>query len=384
MEGEESSRFLLSSQSIISNFYELISLPKNLSKEIKDKIMKCVDELAEVIKGQNQVICGLKDQISNELNKCVEKQSQQFNEIIEKLDQIGPNTGRMSYANVLSAPPTGLKKNFSRKMDKNVVIVKPKNGGTCKQTEAAIKSVAKKKLKYGSIEEIKNTSRGGLAIKCRSEEDIDDVIQMAAECQDLEAFRPKKKNPLITVYGVDEDITKEIIIDQICSNNKDIKDYLSSNKQKPENHLKVRTVFNKNKNQKTGQSDPRPQRQTFILEISPAIHKILINLRSILIDLRAYRWADYVSITRCYKCQRFGHIAKYCREQETTCGLCAEHHETRQCLKQESDHKCINCVRFNRLKNVTKKADEKHTVFSDKCQRLITIRSQIKANIIYE
>ena len=47
---------------------------------------------------------------------------------------------------------------------------------------------------------------------------------------------------------------------------------------------------------------------------------------------------------RCYNCQRFGHLAKFCT-LEVRCSRCAEKHTIQECLKNEKEVKiiCANC-----------------------------------------
>ena len=52
-------------------------------------------------------------------------------------------------------------------------------------------------------------------------------------------------------------------------------------------------------------------------------------------------------ILRCYKCQKFGHVQKNCKNT-VQCGICAESHYTKLCLERKSANlpvviKCVNC-----------------------------------------
>lgn len=65
--------------------------------------------------------------------------------------------------------------------------------------------------------------------------------------------------------------------------------------------------------------------------------------------------AEYYSplftVTQCFKCQAYGHIASHCRK-EAKCGKCAGSHNTRECTKEETQ--CANC-------------NQKHNAWSNSC-----------------
>lgn len=58
------------------------------------------------------------------------------------------------------------------------------------------------------------------------------------------------------------------------------------------------------------------------------------------------RYVVGCGIVQCFKCCRYGHIAKYCR-LEPQCGYCSKEHETRECPKGPLNFKwCANCKAF--------------------------------------
>ena len=50
-----------------------------------------------------------------------------------------------------------------------------------------------------------------------------------------------------------------------------------------------------------------------------------------------------VSVTQCYNCQSFGHLAKNCRSKQK-CLICGENHSHKGCQNRETrKSKCANC-----------------------------------------
>ena len=47
-------------------------------------------------------------------------------------------------------------------------------------------------------------------------------------------------------------------------------------------------------------------------------------------------------VTRCYKCQKFGHVAAKCRKEANTCPVCAGPHSYAEC-ESKDNKKCANC-----------------------------------------
>ena len=63
-------------------------------------------------------------------------------------------------------------------------------------------------------------------------------------------------------------------------------------------------------------------------------------------EMKQYkRFSGEGRITQCFKCQRYGHVAKSCRN-EITCGHCAENHHSEDCTHKTtpSRRKCVVCL----------------------------------------
>ncbi|KAK5637866.1 hypothetical protein RI129_000128 [Pyrocoelia pectoralis] len=99
-----------------------------------------------------------------------------------------------------------------------------------------------------------------------------------------------------------------------------------------------------------------------IAECTPEIRQRLLQQGRIYIGFESCRTMDYIQITRCFKCQAYGHPSKYCNATEDTCSLCAGQHFYTSCPHKEEprNHKCANCMR-------ARVEDQAHPAISSKC-----------------
>ena len=85
-----------------------------------------------------------------------------------------------------------------------------------------------------------------------------------------------------------------------------------------------------------------------VMEVTGEVRTRLLQRGRIFIGLRACRVEDFKGVSRCYRCQRFGHIQARCRG-EKRCGHCgAEGHEYRECPRKGEKAICVNCKDMGR------------------------------------
>ena len=177
----------------------------------------------------------------------------------------------------------------------------------------------------------------GLKVK-RISNSLKSAVKIEAFTPDLEKVRSHpgllaagltvqenaKFNPRIIVHGVPRSMSADEIRQEIIAQNFD--DVIG-------NDLKVIYIF------------PPKQDKRFtscVLEISPSIRTALLKNGRIFLRYAACNFADHIRVMQCYRCLKFGHLAKNCKEKPC-CGHCAEGHEMKDCVARNLPPVCINC-----------------------------------------
>ncbi|KAE9543416.1 hypothetical protein AGLY_002216 [Aphis glycines] len=81
----------------------------------------------------------------------------------------------------------------------------------------------------------------------------------------------------------------------------------------------------------------------WVCEVHPEVFR-KINNRRVYLSYSLCRITEYLNITICNKCQKFGHIAAKCKSLEDTGGYCAiAGHRSETCPNKDKNRKCANC-----------------------------------------
>nr|XP_015840246.1 PREDICTED: uncharacterized protein LOC107399080 [Tribolium castaneum] len=162
----------------------------------------------------------------------------------------------------------------------------------------------------------------------------------------LTAERINKTWPKIQIFDVPKDLDADQLISEI-QKQQDLPESL------PKNFVK--TAF------KVGNKDGKANQ--WVVELHPVARNHFIKSGSrLFINWKSLHIRDYLRVTRCFKCQKFGHVSKFCNS-EKQCGYCAStDHESVTCkLKnEENKHKCSNCTR-------AEQQDTNHAAESSNC-----------------
>lgn len=209
----------------------------------------------------------------------------------------------------------------------HVAMIYPNGEGvessvTKKAIQAAINPA---ELKVG-ISRIRQIRKGGILIETTREEDLDKIIKEIEEKEvtknSYTAKKQVKRFPRVILYDVNPEVKKEELVERLKTQNEFLE----------ESSIEIGFSF-KGKNG-----------TNWVLTVDPSTFFRLKRSVKIYIGWDSISFREFIRPTQCFKCWRFGHIAKFCRNKKC-CAKCTEEHEEKDC--KSSDKKCRNCIEFN-------------------------------------
>ncbi|XP_054259232.1 golgin subfamily A member 6-like protein 22 [Macrosteles quadrilineatus] len=203
-------------------------------------------------------------------------------------------------------------------------------------------------LKVKRLINIKN----GVIIEAENEDGVQNLMkQETLKEAGLKVERPEKKKPFIMIYDVSAKLTEDEVKEEIFSRNMGESQIVEADFKQ---EFAVRHRYKDLRS--TG------KRCHVVVECSVRVKNWLRRKERIFVEWQSCRVKDYVDVARCFKCQKFGHVAKHCKSETPACSHCAGEHDYKDCPNKGKKEKvrCINCVR-------DKKENSKHEARSRKC-----------------
>lgn len=117
-----------------------------------------------------------------------------------------------------------------------------------------------------------------------------------------------------------------------------------------------------------------------IIEVDPRTYEEIHRNEYIQTGWKGCRYSDYINITQCYRCWKFGHIAKKCNAPNDRCSKCAGAHKSSDCKSEEIT--CVNCnyaIDVLKVKNLT----FNHYAYDKTCESYKRIYEQVRKKIEY-
>lgn len=114
-----------------------------------------------------------------------------------------------------------------------------------------------------------------------------------------------------------------------------------------------------------------------IIQLDPKSHKRALEQGYISIKWKKYKVFDALTVIRCFKCSRLGHIAFKCKSNTPICSKCAQPHKADEC--QALEVKCINCTEAMSKFNIP--LCPNHPSYSLKCPTMLERLAKLKSAI---
>ena len=214
----------------------------------------------------------------------------------------------------------------------HVVIIQPKSdsnvrdgNATLQMFKATVKHKILKDEKIG-IKKKKLTSKNRLVVSCGSDRECEALCKAMAQNEYLVANVPKKKKPLVQILGVDQEVERGEVFQYMISQNPVLQEFSDCH---------FETKFDKT---------DRLGSKFVVAEVDPKLYKKLMQMKSVFIGLSLCPVKTRINVTRCYKCNFFGHVKAKCTNV-AMCVVCGGPHENNKCTHTV---RCSNCAWVNR------------------------------------
>ena len=229
-----------------------------------------------------------------------------------------------------------------------VAIIRPPErmekmeGDEMKQNIMKLMNPAKERIKIKGVRKILD---GGLLIETATPEDLRKIEQHdTLKGKGYKITKAGASNPRVVVFDIPKDLSESELTETVYNQNEDLlagltKEEFLSNFQ-PRFRMGRRTEESTN----------------WVVEVSPNIRAIIRadDKQRIYVGWMSCKIQDFRGVSRCFNCQMYGHVAKFCRETEKTCSYCAKMgHIANECpeIKAKKAPTCPPC------KRTKKKAD---------------------------
>ena len=221
----------------------------------------------------------------------------------------------------------------TQNIDRSHRLVLKKGNNTAKLTVdqvTEIKNNIEKSLINETIDfeitKMRPMNNGGLLVELPTKKDQQNALaKLREKTKELEltAEEPKSYNPRIIIPNIPTEMETSILISKITKQNPDIFETTDSISVVTTHSTKFNSI------------------KKVIFQVTPAVRKKIMSKKKLKIGMCVYPVYDHVHVLRCTNCSRYGHTFKNCKATHSTCGICAEHHNTTACTA--ATKQCANC-----------------------------------------
>ncbi|GIX77425.1 CCHC-type domain-containing protein [Caerostris extrusa] len=154
-------------------------------------------------------------------------------------------------------------------------------------------TVTPRGVKIG-VKKVTNVRKGGILIETVNDADLDKLISELDSNPEIknkfDIGKPLQRNPQIICYGVSPETTEDTITNCTAPLTRQAKD------------IKILHNFK------------GARGRNWIFESTPEVFKLLSKTTKINIGWERNSYKEYIRPRQCFKCCKFGHPAKHCKE----------------------------------------------------------------------
>lgn len=298
-----------------------------VTREILSTIKKCMDHISL------RLVKAHRDCVANEAKiKTMVTDSKAYEALIKR------RSGASDIS--LDRPVDRLvKKRSAKKEGGYSLVVTPRESTTDVLTiKEDLKKVAKEETDFPTLTDVVSTKAGQLVIRVTSKQDSEKLKNAMETWADrVRVTAPKRRRNRMLLLSVEPDVEEEEVL-------KSLRGALQEGGIEVDSEVEIVKKFNT----KAGKTN-------WIIDVDNDCFDYLIERRRICVSFERYRIVEYVQITRCFKCQAFGHVAFKCSSEEQVCAKCSGNHQTRDCTADSEI--CANCSKDDSILDSDHRAD---------------------------
>lgn len=313
------------------------SVQENLNRIEIEEIKKTQSEIKDSIQLLVTTVEEMNSKIGTyaKLLETMEQMSNRMNDIDRKLEgKIATTENQVeSFVEILK-----------RKPSKPLFILRPIDAEqTSDATQAELRNVIDPIA--SNIRGTRQIKNGGVLITCEdsssSSKCQEDLILKLGEKYNVKPLQQNR--PLLKIVGLYAKMSEDQLVSSICAQN----DSCDENSRIKLVEMKI-----------------HQNGVTAIIETDITSYENILITGRLNVEFERCRVFPYIRITRCFKCQEYGHIAKYCKKSEL-CGKCGEEHNSDHCTSNAA--KCVNCSYAKEVLKINQDIDVHHYSWSVKC-----------------
>jgi len=224
------------------------------------------------------------------------------------------------------------RKNARRKIMTKSIVISPTDGSTLQTSDDVrnkVKEIIKPSESNIKIHSIRDSGQKGIKITLDKDTDISMFTSNVNLVNEgLKAAEPEKRLPRIIIFDVSSNLSANEMIHCLAAQNNLAKESFTN----PFIHgAKDKAMCN------------------WVVDVKPDILTAILKKGKVYIDWLRCRVKEFVIPTRCFKCQGYGHISKYCRQGSDTCSHCSKTgHGHKDCPDKDKPMCCVNCKKMGK------------------------------------